>query len=167
MYYTGIGSRETPKDVLANMDHIAQILAIKNYTLRSGNAKGADSAFEKGCDLRKGKKKIWNPNGVFYPLHEWATDHASSVCYEYPLEKMKGYNIKLITRNMYQIFGDHPTDQIPSDFVVYWCKDDPIKKDNHSGGTRYAVRIAHKNNIPHFNLRTQTSEFKEYLKKLK
>ena len=103
-FYAGIGSRETPIPILNQMTRIGSFLAPKNYTLRSGGAKGADSAFEQGCNLVQGQKQIWHPDGAFYPLHEWATEKASSVCWEYPLEKMKGYTIKLITRNMFQIF---------------------------------------------------------------
>lgn len=44
-YYTGIGSRQTPKDILKLMEDIAFKLAQKGYILRSGAAGGADTAW--------------------------------------------------------------------------------------------------------------------------
>jgi hypothetical protein len=167
--YAGIGSRETPISVLNQMVRVGSFLGQRNFTLRSGGAKGADSAFERGCDLVKGKKQIWMPSEDFFPLHEWATEKASSVCWEFPLEKMKGYTIKLITRNMFQIFGDKESfkESTPVDFVVYWSKGNPLEKGRESGGTRYAVRVAHEAGIPTFNLRTQKEEYALFLKEIK
>ena len=51
MYYAGVGSRETPQDVLKIMWKIGKHLADKGYTLRSGGARGADAACENGCDI--------------------------------------------------------------------------------------------------------------------
>ena len=48
-YYAGIGSRETPADVLYAMGAIAVRLSYKGWTLRSGGAPGADSAFAQGA----------------------------------------------------------------------------------------------------------------------
>lgn len=57
MYYAGVGSRETPQDILNTMYKIGKYLASKGYTLRSGGAIGADTAFENGCDSVKGEKE--------------------------------------------------------------------------------------------------------------
>ena len=61
MYYTGIGARNTPDKVLDLFTNIAKYLATKDFTLRSGAANGADSAFEKGCDISNGSKEIYLP----------------------------------------------------------------------------------------------------------
>ena len=45
-YYTGIGSRKTPENILKKFKDIATFLETKQYILRSGGAEGADSAFE-------------------------------------------------------------------------------------------------------------------------
>ena len=45
MYYTGIGARTTPNDVLKDMTNIASNLEQSGFILRSGGANGADSAF--------------------------------------------------------------------------------------------------------------------------
>ena len=51
-YYAGVGSRDTPPEVLARMTGIATKLYYLGYVLRSGGAPGADQAFEAGVDLR-------------------------------------------------------------------------------------------------------------------
>lgn len=53
MFYTGIGSRETPKEILQVMKAIAYVLYFQGWTLRSGGAPGADFAFEDGHRLAK------------------------------------------------------------------------------------------------------------------
>lgn len=47
--YTGIGSRNTPPDILDIMFRLAGKLASEGYVLRSGGAQGADDAFEQGA----------------------------------------------------------------------------------------------------------------------
>ncbi len=168
-HYAGIGSRQTPQKVLLQMEKIGTFLAERGYTLRSGCAEGADTYFERGCDNVGGVKQVWNPSENYFPLHEWAIEKASEVCWEYPLEKMKAYTISLITRSMYQIYGDSESleGSIPVEFVVYWSKGNPLKKGRDSGGTRYAVRAAHSFGVPTYNLRTQKEEFANYLINLK
>ena len=48
-YYAGVGGRETPAHVLNLMTRIAQGLAKVGGILRSGGARGADTAFEAGA----------------------------------------------------------------------------------------------------------------------
>ena len=164
-YYTGIGSRETPPSVLAQMEEIGTRLAKQHYVLRSGGARGADAAFERGCDAARGAKQIWKPSDSL-TLHDWALDKASSVCWEFPLERMKPFTVSIIVRNMYQVYGDPETleEATPTDFVVYWAKGNPLEKGRESGGTRYAVRQAHAMGIPTYNLQTQGDEFAEMLR---
>lgn len=59
--YAGIGSRETPHHVLMDMVRIAKLLYSLGYTLRSGGADGADSAFEMGADEANANRKVINP----------------------------------------------------------------------------------------------------------
>ena len=47
-FYTGVGSRETPPDVLRAMESASFRLARIGFTLRSGKAGGADRAFQIG-----------------------------------------------------------------------------------------------------------------------
>ena len=45
-YYAGIGSRETPIEFLEMFKRVAKYIATNGYILRSGGAKGVDTAFE-------------------------------------------------------------------------------------------------------------------------
>ena len=52
-YYAGIGSRETPSEILKLFENVGKFLAKKNFILRSGHAPGADISFENGADKIK------------------------------------------------------------------------------------------------------------------
>lgn len=139
-YYAGIGSRETPQDVCELMVAIGQLLAENGWVLRSGGARGADSAFEKGCDKAGGKKEIfvsgdasqaaWNMASQNFP---WFGSIRSS------------YVQGLIARNMHQVFGQDL--QMPVDVVICY---DPLC--NERSGTRYATTVAERAGIQVVNL---------------
>lgn len=148
VYYAGVGSRETPQDVLKTMWKIARYLADKGYTLRSGGAKGADTAFENGCDSVRGSKEIFYANNnkgtsMLAEVIPLAEQIASSV---HPAwDRCNEYARKLHTRNVAQVLGadlKHPVD-----FLVCWTK-----SGKKIGGTSTAISIAEMNNIPVFNL---------------
>lgn len=58
-YFAGIGSRQTPQEILSLMRKTGASLTEKGLILRSGGATGADSAFEAGCDSIHAKKEIF------------------------------------------------------------------------------------------------------------
>ena len=60
-YWTGVGSRATPADVLTVMERFAGVMARQGYTLRSGHAEGADRAFERGAYVAGGKADVYLP----------------------------------------------------------------------------------------------------------
>ena len=154
-YYTGIGSRETPTDILNLMTEIARKLGALGWTLRSGGAEGADTAFERGF----GAKQVFLPwsgfadrqlgrgmhvLGAFHPhLQKQAYDEASAV---HPAwDKCSAGAKKLHARNVFQVFG--PELNLNSKFVICWT---PGGKT--TGGTATAIRLAEKAKIPVFNL---------------
>jgi predicted Rossmann-fold nucleotide-binding protein len=47
--YAGIGSRETPQNILARMEQLGRRLAEQGLVLRTGNCRGADQAFAHGA----------------------------------------------------------------------------------------------------------------------
>lgn len=148
--YTGIGSRETPKEILSIFEYIGLWLASKGYILRSGHAAGADSAFECGCDAAGGCKEIYLPwkgfNGSDSKLILRDNDDAISIAMHYhpAFDRLSNGAKKLQARNAYQIFGYNL--DTPSDFVVCWTKG-----GKGSGGTGQAIRIAKDNSIPVFD----------------
>jgi hypothetical protein len=57
--YAGIGARKTPARQLGFMRRVGEALARAGWGLRSGGARGADRAFEAGCDVAYGAKQIY------------------------------------------------------------------------------------------------------------
>ena len=154
LVYTGIGSRLISETMISMMTFIAKCLAEHSYTLRSGAADGADSAFEAGAI----KKEIYLPwkgfnkhSSHYYVLNEKALQIASQ---NHPVwSKLTPAAQKLHGRNVYQVLG-YDLD-LPSDFVICWTKDgceSYIRRTYLTGGTGTALSIASKNNIPIFNL---------------
>lgn len=156
-YYTGIGSRQTPKDIMDLMTKIAQYLCQKGYILRSGGADGADTAFENGADENK---KIYLPwkrfNGnmsPFIPITNEAIIMASKMhpTWEYLSDGAK----MLHARNCYQVLGEKLNE--PSEFVICWALLAKL------GGTGQAIRVAKANNVHVYNL--VKKEDREYWEK--
>jgi uncharacterized protein YeaO (DUF488 family) len=156
-HYAGIGATLTPPKVLKEMESIAALLEEKGFVLRSGGAKGADSAFEKGVKNSSMKE-------IFYAsdCEDWCLKEVSRYVPSNrpPLEKMKSYTQKLLGRNMKQILGARGDK--PVDFVVCWTSDG---KD--SGGTGYGLRCAKEHGIAVYNLfnKEDRKEFYEFVKK--
>ena len=147
--YAGIGSRDTPKEFLKYFTEIGSCFGGCGYILRSGGADGCDLAFEKGCDMRHGKKEIYLPwSGFNNSTSKLVVNNirAFDIAKKYHpyWEKLSQGAKKLQARNSHQILGlDLKT---PCDFVLCWTKDGKLK-----GGTSQALRIALDYNIPIFN----------------
>lgn len=160
--YAGIGSRQTPPDVLQIMTLCASKLESLGFILRSGGANGADAAFERGVQCFSMKQ-------IFLP---WAKFNSNeSQLFEPPLKAYKvaeKYHPKfkqlsrsaksLMARNVQQIYGAQLID--PVDFVICYtpdgCEHDS-SRTRFTGGTGLAISIASLNGIPVFNLANQTS----------
>lgn len=160
--YAGIGSRKTPLKYISYFRKIGEILAKKDYILRSGHAAGADQAFEDGCDSVEGKKEIFLPwkdfNGstsTFYIL----TDKAEEIAKKFHpgWDNLSDGSKKLHIRNSYQILGSNCDD--PVLFVV--CYGNP-----ELGGTSQALRIAKSYSIPIFNFYYEEVENKDIMREL-
>lgn len=149
LIYTGIGSRETPPEIICRMKAIGQSLAVRGWTLRSGGAGGADSAFEDGCDAVNGTKEIYlpwkkfNKKDGYYHLSDQAFQLAEKI---HPAWAACSDGARrLHARNTYQVLGashDHP-----SKILICWTSDGVEK-----GGTRTALILAHQYKIPIINL---------------
>ncbi|MCC3722530.1 hypothetical protein [Staphylococcus haemolyticus] len=92
-YYTGVGSRETPPEVISVMEDAAFRLARLGFTLRSGKAGGADEAFQVGMQkyyesLDNGKQEEYRTRlaEIYIPWDGFATDNDKLWDYwDYPL----------------------------------------------------------------------------------
>lgn len=148
-YYAGIGSRETPIEILNLFTKLGKYLAKKNYILRSGHAEGADSAFEYGCDMESGQKEIylpWSGFGGSTSNLVVSDPKAFEIAEKYHpyWHNLKQGAMKLQARNSHQVLGwDLKT---PSDFIICWTKG-----GKGSGGTGQALRIAKAYDIPVFD----------------
>jgi len=148
-YYAGIGSRETPPEILNYFTLLAKYLAKHKYVLRSGGARGADKAFEAGCDAANGQKEIYLPwkgfEGSDSPLIV-SDPNAFIIASKYHPKWMSlsAGAKKLQARNTHQVLGwDLNT---PSDFIICWTRN-----GSGAGGTGQAIRIAEAYNIPVFD----------------
>jgi len=148
-YYTGIGSRSTPPEILSQMTNIAIFLCETGYVLRSGGASGADTAFEAGVS-DPDKKDIYLPwkgfNGNSSP-HYRVTDEALKLAAKvHPAwDKLSQGARLLMGRNGYQVLGFGL--RIPSEFLICWTK-----SGKEIGGTAQAIKIAQSLSIPVYNL---------------
>lgn len=147
--YAGIGSRSTPEHVLREMTRVANNLEYSGFTLRSGGAAGADSAFEKGV-VHADHKEIFLPwknfNGNKSPY--WGAvpqAHAIAEQYHPAWDRCGQAARKFHARNTYQILGWHLNKR--SDFVLCWTPGGRV-----TGGTGQALRIAQDWNVPVFNM---------------
>jgi hypothetical protein len=158
--YAGIGSRDTPVDVMKTMTGVAVALAGAGFTLRSGFANGADMAFEEGCDHINGKKEIFIPWFKFNgsngrPSHIVASDEQFSQAMRLSAQFHPNWDNlsqpvkKLMARNAFQVLGLNLLS--PVQFIICWTPGGQMK-----GGTSQALRIAQAHNIKIVNLGSET-----------
>lgn len=137
LYYTGVGSRETPDDICAVMTMLASELELIGFILRSGHAKQADQAFENGVKNYKHKEiylsghisdAAWEIVEQVHPKPEYARQYRG-----------------ILGRDVYQVLGRN-LDK-PSKFLVSWTKGGQLV-----GGTATTIRVAMLYDVPVFNL---------------
>lgn len=135
LFYSGIGSRETPAEVLEQMTAFAQLLDRNGYILRSGGAEGADTAFAAGTE----RKHIYRP--------QHASEKALQIAEQYHpnWKACNAYARRLHARNVLIVLG--PTFEVPSKFIICWTRNGKAV-----GGTGQALRIAEAYGIPVINL---------------
>lgn len=153
--YAGIGSRETPTEVLGIMVQFAQFMARKSHTLRTGGAAGADSAFMEGVTAGDGSGEVYLPWpsykspgcqaivgsrwGIYTKVDQAALDLAAKF---HPAWDRCSRGAKALhARNGYIVLG--PNLNAPVNLVVAYTKG-----GLGGGGTGQALRIAQAYNIP-------------------
>lgn len=174
-YYAGIGSRETPEEILALMRRVAAVLYRMGWTLRSGGADGADHAFYAGAtqdpSFDPDRVKIylaWNGmkghggvrlyedpsrgfyNATLYSTHEEAKRIAQDLHGAW--EKLGNGGQLLHTRNVFQILGEDLNSQVR--MVICYAK--PVGNQGAvKGGTNTAVKLALLKGADVINLATE------------
>lgn len=157
--YAGIGSRETPDAHLRTMRGWGRRLATDGWTLRSGGADGADSAFEAGALEAGGATDIWLPwdgfNGHLTGLSADRVGLYGEACRiaeeHHPAWRRLGSGPRaLMARNVFQVLGRDL--RSPVRFVLCWAPRPRYAPDGRivdvSGGTGLAVRLAAGLGIP-------------------
>lgn len=148
MTYAGVGSRQTPPEVLAVMTKASTWLESLGYTLNTGKTfggkeEGADKAFSDGTN----KKNLFGPEeyGVGKIVQAVVDEiHPNS-------EALKDGARKLMARNTHQVFGENL--DTPVDFVLYYADKDPSNPIRPKGGTGQAVEMANRKGIPTINMK--------------
>lgn len=168
-FYAGIGSRKTPVAIQADMNYLARQLSDKGYTLRSGNAEGADQAFASG--VKNNMAQVHLPWKHFqlnfqlmYPDHKYITidiledmEAFLSVAKFHPhAEFLSVVGYQFMSRNYRQVIGRGEPN---SKFVICWTPN-----GEYDGGTAQAMRIADHFQIPILNLAKLTAD--EVLKEI-
>ena len=155
MKYAGIGSRQTPPEILKIMFDSAVILAQEGYICSTGACIGADQAFANGAVSMNGQIELCLPwasyesgwistlpsilvqSKLLLKSHVAAYDSVN--LFHPAAKKLKQAVVKLHARNYLIIEG--------SSFVICWT---PEGKE--TGGTRQGIRVAKHLGIPVYNL---------------
>jgi len=163
-FYTGVGSRDTPQNILKLMTIVACELEKYDYVLRSGGAAGADSAFEAGVK-DNAMKEIYIPwkgfndsRSKFYNTSEEAFGIAERL---HPAwDKCSSGAKKLHARNIHQVMGKDLVPKNFSEFLICYTEGGKIK-----GGTATSIKLAMELDIPVYNLGV-TKDYEEVLERL-
>ncbi len=158
--YAGIGSRQTPATVLDTMARIGRAMARHGWTLRSGAADGADTAFEAGAEQERGARQIWLPwprfNGRTADGAATRVGINNQANRDLARQSHPAWHVlrdavqKLMVRTVHQVLGPEPGSSPPSDVVICWTPDGAGE-----GGTGMAIRLAERHGIPVVDLGTR------------
>lgn len=164
LIYAGIGSRETPVDIQELMSDLGEEMAKSGAILRSGAAKGADTAFEIGADRVRGLKEIYEPWIGFskragaMPQKSNTEALALAATVHPAWDSLQDSAKKLHARNCYQVLGENLRE--PANLLICWtldgCESKKERKRN-TGGTATAIVLAESHAIPIFNLYRELS----------
>ena len=146
-FVTGVGSRDTPLEIITLIKDLSTKLSNQGYRLRSGGADGADMAFEQAWNENKEIYLPWkdfnNNTSNLYNISKEAMELASTIHPAWSRLSLGAQ--KLHARNCYQVMGSDL--KTPSNLLICWTKD-----GLDIGGTRTAIILARNNNIPVYNL---------------
>lgn len=166
--FTGVGSRDTPLLILTLIFYLSRKLASEGWGLRSGGARGADSAFyngyidyfDKTTDIHYLNVDVYVPDNNHKAYHLYrqhckvltampnkdkAYEIAEAIIAHWPI--CNTYTRALHSRNVYQVLGDDLAS--PSHLYICWA---PILGDSVTGGTKSSFEIAKSQSIKIINL---------------
>jgi hypothetical protein len=150
-FFTGVGSRNTPPSILKKMTNISRWLTSNGWILRSGGAKGADTAFEQGV-VHPSKKEIYLKGDATTEAMEMAARYHP--CWDW----LPDYTKQLHARNVLQVLGRDFKSQ--ASILICWTPDGVechADRTAKTGGTGTAISIASENGIRVFNIYNQNN----------
>lgn len=158
-YYTGVGSRKAPREILNQMTTLAQLLADRGYALRSGGAGGSDTAFERGAGSQAviylAENFMHKPTGEVRYYDQAPYEEARRIVEQtHPAwHRCNEFVRRLHTRNMFQVLGHDLNTFLTG--LICWTPDGAQTAQEtsiHTGGTGTAIRIADQYRVPVLNL---------------
>ena len=162
-HYAGVGSRQTPERVRRLMQKSAAWLANKNWTLRSGGARGADMAFQSGAtgNIKPPRYEIWTINhrceavssGRASPpsRNQWERAHMIAGKAHPAWSRCSRLAQALHARNTLILLGHEMRE--PARFVLCWTPE-----GEETGGTGQMIRLARMFQVPVLNFANHTKE---------
>ena len=160
---TGIGSRNTPTNVLLAMEQIGAWCKKNKIYVRSGHADGADYAFEKGAQEYTLVYLPWNTFNSQLPILGKHIEFPSedlrllSFCKQivndcHPAaDKLTNIHWKFMIRNVLQLSGYQQTHYSSAVVLYADVRDDIFGKEQVQGGSNLVFQFARKRGIPIFN----------------
>jgi hypothetical protein len=174
--YSGIGSRDTPREILAAIGEIASRQARAGWVLRTGGSPGADQAFAAAALAAGGQLELYLPWPGFEREARRALEHESLArahgsgrpemrVLERPADAAFALAARfhprwgalssearaLLARDAHEVLGAGLGE--PSQLVVCWTADGSLDGEGLlDDGTGQALRIAAQRAIPVLNL---------------
>ncbi len=145
--YAGIGSRETPPEILAKMTAVARRLEARGYSLLTGDASGADAAFAAGVERLK---------SVFTAKDATPRSIAIARALHPNPSALSPYALRLMARNAFQVFGANLV--TPVDFALCWTPDGAeshAQRSRKTGGTGQAISLGSLRGVPVINMKNE------------
>jgi len=152
--YAGIGSRQISDNESEIIRSISNRMAALGYWLYSGNAQGADNAFQKGCQNKGISFLPWpNYNSDQRDTYGFTSIPESAFFKAKVLHpqgnRLSGSSLQMMARNVLIIEG---IDSWPRVELVICCSD-PIPNGGVHGGAALCYKLAKQHNIPFINIR--------------
>lgn len=149
--YAGIGDVNIPTNIQELMKMIGEELAHQGYVLRTGGAKGADTAFMEGCDKAKGIKEVFYPSDLHVNNETLKIAKEIHGHWEYCENKQPkqghkySFPVQAHCRNMKIINGDQLNN--PVEFTIAYQDINQV-----TGGTWQGIKYSQKLGIKVYNL---------------
>ena len=141
--YAGIGSRQTPPEILAKMTSMAEEAEKQGHILHSGGAKGADTAFSNGVKSIY-NKRIFTVSSLDRCISKQLALDIAKI--HHPAwDRCSDYARLLHARNALIVLGINLNQ--PVEYIICWTPGGAT-----TGGTGTALRMARTYNIPIINL---------------